>query len=950
MPPPWTRKTANTANAGANSADRHRGFWSEDSTSWTAPGGTMALQTSIAEYFNLRKRGAADDLKKVTSSNKVLILDKNAVATDTSKDVESSGRSIIYAESPQGSTKKTNSVPKRSRKTPLVASRRLSASKDKKETTQPDIRKCLWPSKVEKIVEESDPKPSEEVVDSAVNVPFHIHSLSPKKKPSTPTKAPSTPAKTETKDADPTHSSAVGLSTPKKEENVVNDPQEGSSAITSDKISVTKSARSEALQKSTKLADLKNRLKKFNDGFNKLKEIQDRKEKLAASPKIQEFKTIELEVNVSPKKPTAVAEEVKALKSPSLLRKSLFMSPTKPSAGASTYVSPRKLFDKPPPSSPSKPAYQRFFDLAVAGKPALPLPYKYRCLAETFRSVDTVVSMMYNRNENIVFNKLRASVQQLSKRNLNESHIGQIMTVLPIAFELKREKVRSFGSQREQYELVLKPIISEGETTRNDGDKVKVSMSPSILLQRRRDFYNALLEKAKDHHELFLSNLDPPLVIPKDKLMRWHPDFDVDSCADIPPASLPSAPIQEKLSTAKDVLIKAKDMLSSNNRMEKALERLSGSQPPPPTSETAAATAALAKALKGIPKSLLEKVRAKQAAKTAALLTRCPEETKRRLELTRLPELSRILRNIFVLERKNVIPLAVILEKISQSYREVLSQDDLLRHIQLIKESVPGWITEIMDGDKKYVRLSRDADFARITNRLQQLITDNKDSRRGNIFAMSEEMNLPESLERLEISPDKSDCCKQDEVRGSANQRHSINASDEPERILESLSISTCNKGRCTCHKTTDNRNKDLKRLVRPRRPILRKSKLSQAVLRAPVLRLPGDGGSDLSSPPLATTPEGVRPLTALLPDPSLGSGDEESGASSSILPSNSEGRRNAAAQSTCCAVQARLTAHAHSSTPTASDDTSMDELASYFDLFVHIPKKMSQMAEMMYI
>lgn len=41
------------------------------------------------------------------------------------------------------------------------------------------------------------------------------------------------------------------------------------------------------------------------------------------------------------------------------------------------------------------------------------------------------------------------------------------------------------------------------------------------------------------------------------------------------------------------------------------------------------------------------------------------------------------------------------------------------------------------------------------------------------------------------------------------------------------------------------------------------------------------------------------------------------------------------------CSIQARL------NTP---DDTNIDELASYFDLFVHIPKKMSHMAEMMYI
>ena len=30
-------------------------------------------------------------------------------------------------------------------------------------------------------------------------------------------------------------------------------------------------------------------------------------------------------------------------------------------------------------------------------------------------------------------------------------------------------------------------------------------------------------------------------------------------------------------------------------------------------------------------------------------------------------------------------------------------------------------------------------------------------------------------------------------------------------------------------------------------------------------------------------------------------------------------------------------------------DDTTIEELAAYFDCYVHIPKKMSQMAEMMY-
>ncbi|XP_011309185.1 uncharacterized protein [Fopius arisanus] len=43
------------------------------------------------------------------------------------------------------------------------------------------------------------------------------------------------------------------------------------------------------------------------------------------------------------------------------------------------------------------------------------------------------------------------------------------------------------------------------------------------------------------------------------------------------------------------------------------------------------------------------------------------------------------------------------------------------------------------------------------------------------------------------------------------------------------------------------------------------------------------------------------------------------------------------------CSVQARIS-------PPLSCDVTIDELASYFEEFVHIPKKMSHMAEMMYI
>lgn len=44
-------------------------------------------------------------------------------------------------------------------------------------------------------------------------------------------------------------------------------------------------------------------------------------------------------------------------------------------------------------------------------------------------------------------------------------------------------------------------------------------------------------------------------MIDKDKITRWHPEFDVESAADIIPSPLPKIEIDKpKIATAKDVL------------------------------------------------------------------------------------------------------------------------------------------------------------------------------------------------------------------------------------------------------------------------------------------------------------------------------------------------------------------------------------------------------------
>lgn len=67
-------------------------------------------------------------------------------------------------------------------------------------------------------------------------------------------------------------------------------------------------------------------------------------------------------------------------------------------------------------TKPKVPAYERFHHLATPAAPTLSLPYKYRLLAEQFRGMDQVVSMLHNRNETCTFSKLKVAVQELTKR------------------------------------------------------------------------------------------------------------------------------------------------------------------------------------------------------------------------------------------------------------------------------------------------------------------------------------------------------------------------------------------------------------------------------------------------------------------------------------------------------------------------------------------------------
>lgn len=80
--------------------------------------------------------------------------------------------------------------------------------------------------------------------------------------------------------------------------------------------------------------------------------------------------------------------------------------------------------------------------------------------------------------------------------------------------------------------------------------------------------------------------------------------------------------------------------------------------------------------------------------------------------------------------------------------------------------------------------------------------------------------------------------------------------------------------------------------------------------------------------------------------DPGPGSGREQRITTSNNTQSDASGglsgQHQLSSSPNTCSVQARIS-------PPSSSDVTIGELAGYFEEFVHIPKKMSHMAEMMY-
>ncbi|KAH8336869.1 hypothetical protein KR059_006425 [Drosophila kikkawai] len=299
------------------------------------------------------------------------------------------------------------------------------------------------------------------------------------------------------------------------------------------------------------------------------------------------------------------------------------------------------------------------------------------------------------------------------------------------------------------------------------------SMNPHVMTARMQRFQSLLLDRVMRAHDQFLRSQDPPIIIDK-ALTRWHPQFDLESCPEVELAPLPQPPNVEKYSSAKDILSTARNLFNCATPMERAMDRYeakleadkqqamegnrkaeeegtsnastetkgipgisaaTGNPVVPSATKTAAISDQTATAkptvkectapdgasnlLKGLPKSLIEKIRAKQAAKALDAMTRRPSQDQEATKYSRLPELARHLRNVFVTERKGVLPLEIIIKKIENSFRANLTPQEIEAHLKLLAKELPSWTSFHEVRKTMYIKVAKDMDMNKIIERLE---------------------------------------------------------------------------------------------------------------------------------------------------------------------------------------------------------------------------------------
>ncbi|KRY34078.1 DNA replication factor Cdt1 [Trichinella spiralis] len=402
----------------------------------------------------------------------------------------------------------------------------------------------------------------------------------------------------------------------------------------------------------------------------------------------------------------------------------------------SAHVSPKKSLSsdfQSPKKFDSPPAHEQLASLA-SEQSELALPGHFSFLLDTFRAMDLVISLC-NRRDLVTFENVKKSVEKLNRRTFTLHHLGQIKTIYPNAYTFKvKEKSREFRNMDgSYYDFIIIPNVDDDlelpgdrkstidNKSETDCASVEVQLpssptankpgtsnvmvvsrklfTPERLRYRAKLFHEKLLDIVREHHKKFLQSLNPPVELSaqdENRILRWHPNFHLEEVPEIPASELPVIPRRSKPVTCAEFLDQLTDKTKLADPIYDALKKVASAAASDIKTEVSEIdlkdTNMQVKKKNAIPAAVLEKVRAREAMKKKELMFRTSKETQLALRKSRLLDIARILKLAYLIEGKTSMHMDDITTQLRNSYKSLLSKDEIMEHLKLLCDLVPTWI------------------------------------------------------------------------------------------------------------------------------------------------------------------------------------------------------------------------------------------------------------------
>ncbi|KAJ2662191.1 hypothetical protein IW148_003080 [Coemansia sp. RSA 1199] len=320
---------------------------------------------------------------------------------------------------------------------------------------------------------------------------------------------------------------------------------------------------------------------------------------------------------------------------------------------------------------------------------AVPMPRDFRKLEELFQALEHTVMFDGAGSAGVVYHRVRKGVESMAQFTFGWKELGQILAVYPESYTFK-DHATSINGRRVQ-SVVLTPVAR--------GMALAVEMEA-----RRNEFKQRLVSLVSNAHQIFLSARGYS-DHDASGISGWHPAFDVETTPTVSPVQLPLTSLNAMSASGSVASFdreKLKHLLGTNLTPTQPPTQPSSDLPaetkvailalPTPTDSPVLNSTALAKPKErptSTASALLERIRAKQRAREQAEKSKCAVPAATRTMHSRLPGILNALSFLYYAERKRVLPLVYVADKLCES--ESLDRTEATQHVVVLAGFVPEW-------------------------------------------------------------------------------------------------------------------------------------------------------------------------------------------------------------------------------------------------------------------